>query len=244
MTTFGITLVTRVLPPPPASPSAPAPKKQKLAPTCSDIPTGGAVTFMDMIGTKSGTPTYLVDKSLLMVDFMTKTSRPVVYVHYPPGWGKTINLGMMAFFFGMQISESGDGNGVPQPLTDVSSTASHQFFANGQTPNGGQLETLLSITMDRRDFVTEHAARWPVIHFDFGLAVSNTFDGMLEDMKLALSELYQEHSYLLAMLRDDAKGKRGDKRTLLDSEIADFNSLRLHRGKNAGRIEVPLLGHD
>lgn len=194
---------------------------------------------------------FIVDKSLLAVD-LEATSRKTLVFSLPPGWGKSWSLGMLRYFYDVQLNPE-----TYQPLADVTDTPPYKFFLNGEMPFGGaKLERKLSIAADvHQQVVTRNLGQWPTIHVDFDLATSYTYEGVIDSVSEAISNLYEKHSYLTALLEkvveeweaeERAGSKRISTRTAINDakrHLAKFNRILNREGDSTAEVgRICMLG--
>eukprot|EP01041_Mallomonas_annulata_P001259 gene1259-2436_t len=141
----------------------------------------GADTFRQL-ATESNV---LVDKSLLILDFLNDTNK-VLLLTYPRRWGKTINIDMIKSFLELEI----DRYGVPLSAEKKINT---KIFELGRSRNGVNEPF---VVWHDKDIVDNHFGRYPVISISFYGITGNDFETLYEKLKLQILSLYDSHKYL------------------------------------------------
>ncbi|PWU05716.1 MAG: AAA family ATPase [Verrucomicrobia bacterium] len=137
------------------------------------------------------------DKSLFIKDIINDGAK-VILITRPRRFGKTLNLSMLEYFFSLN----------------------HHHESNKNLFEG------LEISKDQ-PFCTQHQHQYPVIFISFKDIKQSTYDEALEDIKEVMSELYENHSYLL------------EEEILSESEKEEYNRI-LNKSAKAADIRSAL----
>lgn len=173
----------------------------------------GADTFRELVE-KS---TVIVDKSLLIKEFLQNVNK-VNLITYPRRWGKTINMDMLKTFLELEVDEHGK-----ELLWEQK--RNNSIFAEGKWQNGKKV--LLNIWQEQ-DIVEQYFGKYPVISVTFKDVRGSSYDEIKLKVITQISNLYEQHSYLLNSDKLQSNHKNKISEYIQGSEnIADLeNSLK------------------
>lgn len=142
--------------------------------------------------------TIFIDRSLLLKKIFDYDNT-VLIITMPNGFGKTMNLGMIQAFFEIQTDEEGN------PIEPLNQTTHYRLFKRGEIihrkKNKESLRTPLLIATRHENFTNTHLGKHPVIYISFGNIKGDTFDKVVDEMKLKISQVYEEFYHLLGAFR-------------------------------------------
>ncbi|MEO1219660.1 MAG: AAA family ATPase, partial [Bacteroidota bacterium] len=135
-----------------------------------------------------------VDKSLFIQEFLEGSVGKVTLITRPRRWGKTMNMDMLQRFLAIEIDEHG------APLSQEQ-CRNHKLFVGGEIvvgPKTGKVKQLspLKIAQKHPDLVSNHQGQYPVISIGFKDVTGESYQEIEEAIKMQLTDLYREHSYL------------------------------------------------
>jgi hypothetical protein len=111
---------------------------------------------------------FYIDKTLLIKDFIEEISS-IICVTAPSGYGKTVNLNMLRYFFEMNYE-------------DENNNKNKNFFEN------------LNIAQENKDgksYIDLYQGKFPVVYINFDVInLSNSFDETINNYKRFVQKLY------------------------------------------------------
>lgn len=160
----------------------------------SDIVLGDCYHFSTFLSTK-----VIVDKTLLIAKFAKNLPlmQGVNLLTFSRRFGKTINLIMLSFFYGLELYKN--RTIVPQHLT-----RSYNFFNAGIVLDEnyekiGEYKPIPLISNPSHSWtIRTHLAQYPVIFVEFkGLTLGTSFEIFLEKFQQKICKCYEAHTYLV-----------------------------------------------
>lgn len=147
-------------------------------------------SFVDYLETSP----LFVDKSLL-VRYFLHSPQQVSLIAYPHGWGKSVNLNMIATFLQADIDQI---TGEFQKYKNE--TRSFKLFANGEL-RMKILKEKLKISEDR-EFIERHLAEYPVVLISLESIFGLNLDEVFAKFKREMSKLFKNFEFLSNRLSD------------------------------------------
>jgi ribosome maturation factor RimP len=136
--------------------------------------------------------TVFVDKSLLIKDFL-EDSGETLLMTFPRRWGKSINIDMIKTFLGLEVNK----NGEPLP---IEKRENHKLFLGGETNLGlasGRKKLLTELKIAKyQDIILERQGQFPVVSIDFKNTKGNSYEEVLNKVKIELRNTFLSHEYL------------------------------------------------
>ncbi len=133
----------------------------------------GASSFEKFVTNKQA---LLVDKTLLIKDIVEGAS--VTLITRPRRWGKTLNMSMLEYFFGIPVDRDGK-------IDEHEIAKRRGIFLK------------MKIGMEYPEIVEEHCCKYPVISVSFSEIKSLNYEGIESGVKERIFALCVTHSYLL-----------------------------------------------
>lgn len=121
--------------------------------------------------------TVLVDKTLLIKDLIT-TEDEVTLITRPRRWGKTLNMSMLGYFFGIPVDKYGN-------IDEQEIIKRRSIFSK------------MKIGQECPEIIEEHCCKYPVISVSFSEIKSLNYEGIESGVKEQIYYLCASHSYLL-----------------------------------------------
>ncbi|XP_065203150.1 uncharacterized protein LOC135833333 [Planococcus citri] len=174
------------------------------------------------------------DRSLLIKEIFDQDIK-VFIITMPNGFGKTMNLGMIQAFFEIQVDV--DGNTI-EPLDQ---TTHYRLFKLGEIvhrkKNTEFLKRPLLIATRHENFTNQYLGQYPVVYISFACSKGDTFDQVVDELKLKISKLYEEFYHLLGAFRKISSNPRS---TQQQKERAENNieTFKKHAFKRSTLQEV------
>ncbi|KAL6588903.1 DUF1703-domain-containing protein [Neocallimastix sp. 'constans'] len=111
---------------------------------------------------------FYIDKTLLIKDFIEEISS-IICVTAPSGYGKTVNLNMLRYFFEMNYE-------------DENNNKNKKFF---------EKLNIAKETKDGESYIDLYQGKFPVIYINFDdIYLGNSFDETIKDFKYFIQDLY------------------------------------------------------
>ncbi|KAK0073181.1 hypothetical protein PV326_013680, partial [Microctonus aethiopoides] len=129
---------------------------------------------------------FYVDKTLLIKELFKKKH---VLITAPSRFGKSLNMDMMRRFVEIEV----DAEGYPiklevdkknRCLKEVQPTSRNFKMFQGK-----------NISKEKK-VMFEHFGEYPTIYVDFSEMTGDTFEEMVDDLKMIINQAFQEHHYL------------------------------------------------
>ncbi|MEO1301531.1 MAG: AAA family ATPase, partial [Bacteroidota bacterium] len=131
-----------------------------------------------------------VDKSLFIQEFLEGSVGKVTLITRPRRWGKTMNVDMLQRFLAIEVDEQ--GNPLPQEQC-----RNHKLFAGGEVAlDFGETKLLKPLKISNYPALMKRQGQYPVISLGFKDVTGDSYQEIEEAIKIQLTDLYREHSYL------------------------------------------------
>ncbi len=155
-----------------------------------------------------------VDKTMLIKDFVDSPYQ-VTLITCPRRFGKSTNMQMIKSFLRLHVD--GDGN-VEKKVNHVFSVKSLQI-------------------MEEKEFVNTNLGNHPVIFVNFLNATGYGYENTVDGIKGAISEAFEEHKYMIKVLRNLSKENTFDNEDDLD-DLAKFKRIMIDGGSKANDKDI------
>ncbi|MEO1219715.1 MAG: AAA family ATPase, partial [Bacteroidota bacterium] len=114
----------------------------------------------------------------------------VTLITRPRRWGKTMNMDMLQRFLAIEVDEQ--GNSLPREQC-----LNHKLFAGGEvTLDFGDTKLLKPLKITNYPALMKRQGQYPVISLGFKDVTGESYREIEEAIKMQLTDLYREHSYL------------------------------------------------
>ena len=172
----------------------------------------GSDNFKDLI--ESGD---YVDKSLFIKDIILDKHK-VLLITRPRRWGKSSNMSLLKTFLELEVDKEGN------PLPDGQKT-NPVYFTGGIIVRGSKQISHPGLKISQDSETMEELGQYPVILANFKDLGGDTYEKIVENMKLKMSINFNQHNYLVSspQLTDINKRKfsRYLSNEITESETAD-----------------------
>ena len=135
--------------------------------------------------------TIFIDKSFFIKEFIESNAQ-VLLITYPRRWGKSINMDMIKTFFEIEVDSAGN------KYADKTQTNNYKLF-QGITSKDVYLEKPLNIAQET-NIMQNYQGEYPVIFVNFKNVKGTSYEAIINKVKLAISETFQQHEYLYKRL--------------------------------------------
>lgn len=150
-----------------------------------------------------------IDRSMLVRRVMETEEGSVLVITCPCGWGKSINLNMLKYFFEVRLTPN-------DTIVPPSQTPSYKYFSEGIITNGETIHKLKQKPKisQYREFIDQHLAKYPIIFLDFSSLAGKqaTFGNVLLGFKIIMRQVFRAFLHVLTALQQ----KNEDDETVRD----------------------------
>ena len=231
----------RMILPPSSSPSnlQVSSSSTTIEPTTTEIlnssPRSGYLSIADNAGNlciRRGTQSFkvltlkstvFVDKSLFIKDFLTGyDDAENMLVTYPRRWGKSMNLDMIKTFLQLEIDANGN---------EIHPRENDKLFIGGNISlsdnnNNNEIKQVKPLQISRYpNILQEYMGKYPVIYLNMQNIFSPTYDGIVNNIRLEIRDLYTKYEYLLHSCKLSSTAKDVF-RTYLTGTVDDEERLK------------------
>ena len=155
-----------------------------------------------------------VDKSLFIKEFI-EGSGYVTLIARPRRFGKSLNMNMLKRFLEIEIDEQ--GNRLP-----LEQRVNHKLFLGGEVDLGlasGKKKILNPLKIAKHtDLIEDRLGQFPVILLSFKNMKGNSYQEILDKVKLNIRNLFKDYTYLLHS-KKISDLEKGDFQYYLNSDI-------------------------
>ena len=158
-----------------------------------------------------------VDKSLFIKDIL-HDNHQVLLITRPRRWGKSSNMSLLKTFLELEVDKEGN------PLPNDKKT-NPVYFTGGIIGEGNKKIANKGLKISQEAGAMEELGQYPVIMINFKDLGGATYEQIVENLKLKMSIIFNQHSYLVSspQLSDINKKKfsRYLSNEITESETAD-----------------------
>lgn len=156
---------------------------------------------------------YFVDKSLIIKEFMDSGAKAILTLR-PRRFGKTLNLSMLRYFFDIRLKKKEEEQEIKSEVSETApkevenpkntfqkinniSDSVKKIFIDLENEGNDSRVLFEGLNIEKEEDIMKLQGQYPTLFITFKDIRYSCYEDFKDGMKVLLSQLYEEHEYLL-----------------------------------------------